>query len=68
MISDTLQKNEIVMDVLYKKYEETWESCHVLEYEEQMDGEHLEISKNRRQHLEVILTLQHLMCSGGERM
>jgi hypothetical protein len=35
------------------------ESGHVFDYEELIDKENLEISKKRRQHLEVILSLQH---------
>ena len=63
----SLQKDEILIDVLYKKYYETLESGHVLDYEEMMDEENLKISKKRRQHLEVILSIQYLMCSGEER-
>ncbi len=48
------------MEVLYKKYYDTMENDHVID-EDVLEDEYLEISKKRRQHLEVILSLQHLM-------
>jgi hypothetical protein len=59
-VSKELQKSEIVMEVLYKKYYETMENGHVLDYEDMMDEEYLEISKKRRQFLEVVLSIQQL--------
>jgi hypothetical protein len=56
-VSNALQKSEIVMEVLYKKYDETMENGHVLDYEDLMDEEYLEISKKRRQFLEVVLSI-----------
>ncbi|WP_141603544.1 hypothetical protein [Terrilactibacillus laevilacticus] len=54
------KKNELLMEVLYKKYYDTMENDHVID-EDVLEDEYLEISKKRRQHLEVILSLQHLM-------
>jgi hypothetical protein len=59
-VSKELQKSEIVMEVLYKKYYETMENGHVLDFEDMMDEEYLEISKKRRQFLEVVLSIQQL--------
>lgn len=39
----------------------TMENGHVLEYEDVIEDEYFEISKKRRQHLEVILSIHHLL-------
>jgi hypothetical protein len=63
-VSEALQKNELLMEVLYRKYYDTMENGHVLDYEDVFEEEYLEIleiSKKRRQHLEVILSIHHLL-------
>ncbi|MTT30421.1 hypothetical protein GMB86_00140 [Terrilactibacillus sp. BCM23-1] len=59
-ISEALQKNKVLMEVLYKKYYDTMENGYTLDYEEVLEDGSLKISKKRRQHLDVILSLQHL--------
>jgi hypothetical protein len=59
-VSNALQKSEIVMEVLNEKYYEIMENGHVLDYEDIMDEEYLDISKKRRQFLEVVLSIQQL--------
>ncbi|MDR7077273.1 hypothetical protein J2Y03_002297 [Neobacillus niacini] len=61
IVSEALQKGEILMEVLYKKYEETMENGHVLDYEDGVEEEYLEISKKRRQFLGVIVAIQQVM-------
>ncbi|MDQ1002735.1 hypothetical protein QFZ28_003135 [Neobacillus niacini] len=45
---------------LCKKYYETMDNGHSFDYEELIYNEYVEISKKRRQHLELILSIQHL--------
>ncbi len=59
-VSEKLQKNELVMDVLYKKYYETMDNNLTFDYEDLIYDENVEISKKRRQHLEVISSMHHL--------
>ncbi|MCM3363615.1 MULTISPECIES: hypothetical protein [Niallia] len=60
LVSEKLQKNEAVMDVLYKKYYDTMDSNQSFDYEELIYEEYVEISKKRRQFLEVISSIHHL--------
>jgi hypothetical protein len=48
-VSEALQKSELLMDVLYKKYYETLENGHGIDCEEVMEEEYLEISKKHLQ-------------------
>lgn len=59
LVSESLQTYEPLMEVLYKKYYDTMESGLSLEYEDVIENEFLEISKKRKQHLEVILSINH---------
>lgn len=61
IVSEALQKNDIVMEVLYKNYYETIENGYVVVYEDGMEEDDLEISKKRRQFLEVIEAIQQFM-------
>jgi hypothetical protein len=58
LIEEFLDKNEALIDVLLKKYDESMENGHVLDYDDVVENELLEISKKRKQHIEVILTLK----------
>ena len=60
LVSEKLQKSKVVIDVLYKKYNDTLDSNQSFDYEELMYDEYVEISKKRRQHLEVISSIHHL--------
>lgn len=60
LVSEKLLKSEVVMDVLCKKYYDTMDNGHSFEYEELIYDEYVEISKKRRQHLEVISYIHHL--------
>lgn len=60
LVSEKLQKSEVVMDVLYKKYYDTMDSNQSYDYEELIYDEYAEISKKRRQYLEVISSIHHL--------
>jgi hypothetical protein len=60
LVSEKLQKSEVVMEVLCKKYYDTMDNGHSFDYEELKYDEFVEISKKRRQHLEVISSIQHL--------
>ncbi|WP_062105436.1 hypothetical protein [Bacillus niameyensis] len=60
LASEKLQKSEVVMDVLYKKYYDTMDSNQSFDYEELIYDEYVEISKKRRQYLEVISSIHHL--------
>jgi len=59
-LSEKLQKSEVVMDVLYKKYYDTMEYNQSFDLEEWRYDEYIEISKKRRQHLDVISSIQLL--------
>lgn len=61
LIDESLQKYGALMDVLYKKYYESMENGHSLDYEEIVENELLEISKKRQQHIELILAIDDLV-------
>ncbi|MBS4193232.1 hypothetical protein KHA94_24380 [Bacillus sp. FJAT-49705] len=56
-----MQENEALMDVLFKKYYESIENGHSLDYDDVLENETLEISKKRQQHIEVILSIKYLV-------
>jgi hypothetical protein len=60
LVSEKLPKSEVVMEVLCKKYYDTMDNGHSFDYEELKYDEFVEISKKRRQHLELISSIQHL--------
>lgn len=60
-VSQALQKDKLLMEVLYNKYYDTMENGHVIEYDDVFEDEYVKISKKRKQHLEVILSIHHLM-------
>lgn len=60
LLSKKLQKSEVVMDVLNKKYYETMDGNQSFDYDEPIYDDSVKISKKRRQYLEVILTIYHL--------
>lgn len=60
LVSEKLQKSEVVMEVLYKKYYDTMDNNQSFDYEELIYDEYVEISKKRRQYFEVISAIQHL--------
>jgi hypothetical protein len=57
IVSESLQINELLIEVLYKKYYDTMENGLVLDYDDVIEKEPLEISKKRKQHFEVILII-----------
>jgi hypothetical protein len=61
IVSESLQINELLIEVLYKKYYDTMENGLVLDYDDVIEKEPLEISKKRKQHFEVILSINNLM-------
>ncbi|TFJ92751.1 hypothetical protein [Lentibacillus salicampi] len=60
--AEFLQVNDALQEVLFKKYDETMENGLILDYDDVMENEeHLDISKKRRQYLEVIVSLKTLV-------
>jgi tRNA splicing ligase len=59
-VSDKLQKSEAVMDVLYQKYYQTIDSDQCFDYEELMYDENVELSKKRKQYMEVISFIRQM--------
>lgn len=60
IVDESLQMKKALLDVLLKKYDETMDSGHIVEYNDILENECLEISKKRKQHLEVITSLKNL--------
>lgn len=60
LVDKSMQENEALIDVLYKKYYESIENEHSIDYDDVLENESLEISKKREQHIEVILSLKNL--------
>lgn len=48
-VSEKLQKSEVLMEVLYKKYYDTMDNGHSFDYEELVYDEFIELSKKRKQ-------------------
>ncbi|MBM4764981.1 hypothetical protein [Bacillus sp. B15-48] len=61
IVVESMQMTSPLMEVLFKKYHETLENGLVLDYEEIVENEFLDLSKKRKQHLEVILSMNNLM-------
>lgn len=61
VVEEPLPINQAFMEVLYKKYYESMESGHVIDYEDVLVDGVEDISKKRKQHLEVILSLKNLI-------
>lgn len=59
-VSEKLQKSNVLMDVLYKKYYETMDNDNCFDYEELLYDEYIDISKKRRQYIEVVSCIQQL--------
>lgn len=59
-VSKALQKDKVLIEVLYKKYYDTIDNNLSLEYDEVMHDENIELSKKQRQYLEVIYAIHHL--------
>lgn len=60
LVSEKLQKSDVVMEVICKKYYDSMYNNQSFDYEDLIYGDYGEISKKRRQHLEVISSIQHL--------
>ncbi|WP_138418314.1 hypothetical protein [Aquibacillus sediminis] len=61
LVEESLHSYDALMEVLFKKYYETIGSENVLDYEIFIEDSSLDISKKRRQHLEVIDSMNHLV-------
>lgn len=61
VVDESLQMKEALLEVLFKKYYETMDSGHTMDYNDILENESVEISKKRKQHLEVIASLRNLV-------
>jgi len=61
VVDEFFQMKKAFLDVLWKKYYETIDSGHTVDYNDILGEDYTEISKNRKQHLEVIMSLKSLV-------
>lgn len=62
-VDESLERNEALLEVLYKKYFESMENGHAVD-DDVLEQDLLDLSKKRQQHIEVILALKQLVYEG----